>query len=44
MTGNIPNVLIKDLVIHPRENDLVAGSYGRGLYITNLNCFTANDV
>ncbi len=35
--GNIPNVPIKDLVIHPRENDLVAGSYGRGMFITNIN-------
>jgi hypothetical protein len=37
MDGNIPVVPIKDLVIHPRENDLVAGSYGRGLFVTNIN-------
>ena len=37
MEGNIPVVPIKDLTIHPRENDLVAGTYGRGLYVTNIN-------
>ena len=37
MQGNIPAVPIKDLVIHPREHDLVAGSYGRGLFITNIH-------
>lgn len=37
MEGNIPAVPVKDLVIHPRENDLVAGTYGRGMYITNIN-------
>jgi len=37
MNGNIPVVPIKDLVIHPRENDLLAGSYGRGMFITNIN-------
>ena len=37
MEGNIPVVPVKDLVIHPRENDLVAGSYGRGMFITNIN-------
>jgi hypothetical protein len=37
MEGNIPTVPIKDLVIHPREHDLVIGTYGRGLYITNIS-------
>jgi len=37
MEGNIPNVPVNDLAIQPRENDLVAGTYGRGMYITNIN-------
>ncbi len=37
MEGNMPFVPVKDMVIHPRENDLVAGTYGRGLMITNIN-------
>ena len=37
MEGNIPFVPVKDLVIHTREKDLVAGTYGRGVFITNIN-------
>ena len=36
MNNNIPNIAIHDLLVHPRENDLVLGSYGRGLYVTNI--------
>jgi photosystem II stability/assembly factor-like uncharacterized protein len=36
MNNNIPNIAIHDLVVHPRENDLVLGSYGRGLWVTNI--------
>jgi hypothetical protein len=32
MTG-LPAVRIDDIVIHPRDNDLVAGTHGRGIYI-----------
>ncbi len=37
MEGNMPVVPVRDLVIHPREQDLVAGTYGRGIYITNIH-------
>jgi photosystem II stability/assembly factor-like uncharacterized protein len=36
MNNNIPNIAIHDLLVHPRENDLVLGSYGRGFWITNI--------
>jgi hypothetical protein len=36
MNNNMPNVPVRDLVIHPRQNDLVAGSYGRGIFVTNI--------
>ncbi len=36
MNNGIPNIPVKDLLVHPRENDLVLGTYGRGLYITNI--------
>ena len=36
MNNNIPNIAIHDLLVHPRENDLVLGSYGRGLWVTNI--------
>jgi len=34
--NNMPRVKVNDLVIHPRESDLVVGTYGRGLWITNI--------
>jgi hypothetical protein len=37
MKGNLPNVPVHDLLVHPREQDLILGTYGRGLYITNIS-------
>ena len=31
MNNNMPNVPVHDLLVHPRESDLVVGSYGRGI-------------
>jgi photosystem II stability/assembly factor-like uncharacterized protein len=31
--GELPNVSVMDMVIHPREHDLVLGTHGRGVYI-----------
>jgi hypothetical protein len=28
---------VHDLVVHPRDNDLVLGSYGRGVWVTNVS-------
>jgi hypothetical protein len=39
MRGNMPTVAVHDLVIHPRESDLVAGTYGRGVWITDVSLF-----
>jgi photosystem II stability/assembly factor-like uncharacterized protein len=36
MNNNMPNVPVHDLLVHPREHDLVLGSYGRGIFITNI--------
>jgi hypothetical protein len=36
MKGNMPTVPVTDLVIHPREHDLVVATYGRGLYVVNV--------
>ncbi len=33
---NIPNVPVKDLMIQPRENDLIVGTYGRAAWITDI--------
>ncbi len=33
LTGGAPTISFRDLAIQKRENDLVAGSFGRGIYI-----------
>jgi photosystem II stability/assembly factor-like uncharacterized protein len=33
VTRNFPTVPVDDLVIHPRDNDLVVGTHGRSIYI-----------
>lgn len=37
LRGNMPRVKVTDLVIHPRENDLVAATYGRGLWVVDIS-------
>lgn len=32
MTG-LPTVRVDDIVVHPRDNDLIVGTHGRGIYI-----------
>ncbi|GAB4137191.1 MAG: hypothetical protein Fur0041_11860 [Bacteroidia bacterium] len=36
MFNNLPAVAIHDLVIHPREKDLIVGTHGRSVYIANI--------
>jgi photosystem II stability/assembly factor-like uncharacterized protein len=35
-TGLPPAVLVHDLVIHPRERDLVVGTHGRSIYVIDI--------
>jgi len=35
--ANMPNVVVRDMVIHPRENDLIVGTYGRAAWITDIS-------
>jgi photosystem II stability/assembly factor-like uncharacterized protein len=37
LQGNIPMVPVHDLKIHPREKDLVVGTYGRGIWIGDIS-------
>jgi hypothetical protein len=32
----MPVVAVHDLVVHPREGDLVVGTYGRGVWVTDI--------
>ena len=36
MNNNMPNIPVHDLAVHPRENDLILGTYGRDFWITNI--------
>ncbi len=36
MKTNMPTQPVHDLVIHPRENDLVVATHGRGFFITDI--------
>jgi len=31
--NNIPPVAVRDIVVHPRDNDLIVATHGRGVYI-----------
>jgi hypothetical protein len=33
LTGNLPTVPVNDLVVHPRDNDLVLATHARGIWI-----------
>ncbi|MFK7797675.1 MAG: glycosyl hydrolase [Aureispira sp.] len=33
LKGGFPNISVRDLAIQKRENDLIAGTFGRGIYI-----------
>lgn len=33
MNGGLPRVAVQDLVVHPREGDLVVGTHGRSLFV-----------
>jgi hypothetical protein len=47
-TAGLPNVAVRDLVIHPRDHDLVVATHGRGLYVvddlTPLRKLTAREL
>jgi hypothetical protein len=36
LKSNMPPAPVTDMVIHPREHDLVAGTYGRGIWVTDI--------
>ncbi len=36
MTNGLPTNPVHDLLVHPRENDLVIGTHGRSIYIANI--------
>ncbi|APG60928.1 VPS10 domain-containing protein [Christiangramia salexigens] len=41
--NNLPNVAVHDLRVHPGEKDLVVGTHGRSIYITNIAAISNMD-
>jgi hypothetical protein len=37
LKANLPTVPVHDLTVHPRENDLVLGTYGRAIWIGDIS-------
>lgn len=37
MRGDMPTVPVHDIVVQPREGDLVVATYGRGLFVTDVS-------
>jgi photosystem II stability/assembly factor-like uncharacterized protein len=37
MNNNMPNVPVHDLLVHPRDNDLILGTYGRGIWLADIS-------
>ena len=35
-SNGLPNVAVHDLVIHPEANDLILGTHGRSIYLSNI--------
>jgi photosystem II stability/assembly factor-like uncharacterized protein len=36
LRNNMPPVPVKDLLIHPKARDLIVGTYGRGVFVTDI--------
>lgn len=36
LKANIPPAVVRDLLVHPREGDLVVGTYGRGAWVGDI--------
>lgn len=37
LRNNMPPIPVRDLLVHPREKDLIVGTYGRGVWVTNIS-------
>jgi photosystem II stability/assembly factor-like uncharacterized protein len=37
LKANMPSTVVRDIMIHPRENDLIVGTYGRAAWITDIS-------
>ncbi|MEM8668968.1 MAG: hypothetical protein AAGG48_15715 [Planctomycetota bacterium] len=37
LKANLPPVVIRDLLVHPRDGDLIVGTYGRGAWVGDIS-------
>ncbi|MEM6473727.1 MAG: hypothetical protein AAF802_29480, partial [Planctomycetota bacterium] len=37
LQANLPPTVVRDLLVHPRENDLIIGTYGRGAWVGDIS-------
>ncbi len=37
--ANLPNVAVHDILVHPKKNDLIVGTHGRGIWILDKIAF-----
>ena len=44
LINNIPNVSVYDLLVHPRENELILATHGRSIYIMDVEPLQELDV
>ncbi len=42
-SGLPPNALVHDLLVHPRDNDLVVATHGRGLFVVDVTALQQMD-
>ena len=38
-SNGLSNAPVHDLVIHPRERDLIVGTHGRSVYVAKINIY-----
>ncbi len=38
LAAGLPTTFVHDLVVHPRDNILVAATHGRGMYVADVGC------
>ena len=41
LRANLPTVPVHDLVVHPRESDLVIATHGRSIYVADISAVRA---
>ena len=38
--GDVPQVPVRDIDVHPRDHDLIVATHGRGIYVSGCTCMS----